>query len=1121
MEKIPTIKFLEEVYKQLDLETENLNQVENFIAFISEEDNLEKGEWLSLANYLNKSSDFTIDKIYFLENNPFIIFTTTTLPDDRLHEVYNKLWNMARPRFLFLATLSKIEVYDLSDKPAKNTSELNPLVIVQKITEIAETLKNFRREKIETGEIFGDERFHLKNFRADNSLINDLKVVRRKLFEEGLSGDKSQYAHSLIGRSIFIRYLEDRKIINKEYFEKVARKKKKWLDTLSKPLKINFYYKEMKDLLYPRVLSELDFTYALFEQLSNDFNGDIFPTDPDEINSVTKNHLKLVQKFLLNDVKDQESLFLWAYKFDIIPIELISNIYEEFYHFKNFNPKTKELKDSKGTHYTPPALVEFVLSRVLTYNELIKKPRIIDPACGSGIFLVEAFRRMVRIRLFEKNKKLLKPKEHLDWEELIQIINEQIFGIELNEEAIKIAAFSLYIAFLNYQDPPDIEKKLKMGKRLPMLICTDKKKSNKTYFDNLLRANAFEDVNNLFTDKTIIDKFSKDCFDIVIGNPPWGSPDKKDTEGNESFQIMKNWCETFQKTISDDEQSQAFLWLADYLLKPTGKACMLVSSGVLLKFSNLANKFKNIWLSNITLKEVVNFIHVRDVFFKKGISPFLVLKFNKQKPSNQDFIQYLTVRKTKIIDELECVILDNNDFKFIRYSEITNDIWKVFWFGSRFDLNLINLIRVSSKFEKYVNKKNVGRGFQEGNKKNDALWLSEYKEYPTKRLFHSKYGSLDFDSNVFIKTPLKVEHRGRKELYMGNRILIKRGITEKESIKPKGQIMVRFENAKFAFRNSVHSVKLKEPIIDNYLFCLGILWSSISRYYFFMTASSWHWHNEVHINEILNLPIIFDCDPEIKQRIILIVKLLRNKNFNIEKITNISNLKDIRKIITQSKQQELNFNLKSSVINNIGFNIYHEIESKLDEAIFDLYMLTEPQRDLIRDRCFYDIDHFYYGSNSIAVEPVRCPIVRYGNFSSISHLQNKNEFEVYLEDYIELFLNEWSKYLEVDEEFNWQYFYSRNKEMLAIIFTLQERGKIIKPNISENNDQEWKEVLTKLQKATQIKYSERIYIEGLVIAVTPEQIFIIKRNEKRLWTRSAARMDAESTVVKAVNLREA
>ena len=170
---------------------------------------------------------------------------------------------------------------------------------------------------IESGEVFGDERFGKVDSRADRTLIDNIKTVRSRLYAAGLDKDKLKYAHALIGRSIFIRYLEDRGILTKDYFYQVAEEKPEWKRLLEKPSPKPGLLPEMGDLLYLKVLSDHEFTYKLYEKLAEDFNGDMFPTDRDEKRAVKAGHLLLLQKFLTGE-QDQERLFFWAYKFDII-----------------------------------------------------------------------------------------------------------------------------------------------------------------------------------------------------------------------------------------------------------------------------------------------------------------------------------------------------------------------------------------------------------------------------------------------------------------------------------------------------------------------------------------------------------------------------------------------------------------------------------------------------------------------------------------------------------------------------------------------------------------------------------------------------------------------------------
>src|SRR5207244_12365289 len=131
-------------------------------------------------------------------------------------------------------------------------------------------------------------------------------------------------------------------------------------------------------------------------------------------------------------------------------------------------------------------------AHTLTPEVLAARPRVIDAACGSGIFLVESFRRMVRHLCAEQNGKRVSPPQ------LRRILREQIAGMDINEEAVRVAAFSLYLAFLHYQAPREINDE----RRLPHLkwvseeerILREKKKPGGQFFDILLHANSFEAI---------------------------------------------------------------------------------------------------------------------------------------------------------------------------------------------------------------------------------------------------------------------------------------------------------------------------------------------------------------------------------------------------------------------------------------------------------------------------------------------------------------------------------------------------------------------------------------------------------------------------------------------------
>src|SRR6185437_3781513 len=451
-----------------------------------------------------------------------------------LRAFYERVWCMSRPQLLFLACPGELLVLDLTKAPPKPDESINDksrlIAVARSVAEVQAQLAEYHRERVETGVLFGDERFSNSSNRSDRALIRDLKTVRQQLAAVTTRRDFKKPTlrdlHSLIGRAIFIRYLEDREILTAAYFESLAARRKEWAKLLTQAPTAPAIEPRLADNRFLRVLQNKDFAYALFDQMAIDFNGDTFPIDDDERERIQQDHLDQLRGFLLGNTTSQQELFFFAYRFDVIPIELISTIYEEFYN-------EREGKDrNKGSHYTPPSLVEFVLAQTLTPDVLAERPRVIDPACGSGIFLVESFRRIVRHLCAEQaGRRVSRPQ-------LRKILREQIAGMDINEEAVRVAAFSLYLAFLHYQSPREINDE----RRLPYLKWVaeaertkrEKKNPDAQFFDILLDANSFDVVSGKYPAE-VTKRFGSGSAAVVVGNPPWGYPKKEDEEGRKAM----------------------------------------------------------------------------------------------------------------------------------------------------------------------------------------------------------------------------------------------------------------------------------------------------------------------------------------------------------------------------------------------------------------------------------------------------------------------------------------------------------------------------------------------------------------------------------------------------------
>lgn len=191
--------------------------------------------------------------------------------------------------------------------------------------------------------------------------------------------------------------------------------------------------------------------YRLFDWLNGKFNGDLFPSKGispqnraqgwrQEKRHVKPRHLQLLRDFIKGDLEmPSGQLCLWPqYAFDAIPLEFISSIYEAF---------VSERAARDGIYYTPPALVDFILDRVLPWNGEKWNLRVLDPACGSGIFLVKAFQRLIH------RWKRAHPNQSIRVETLRGLLEKNLFGVDKDPHAVRVASFSLHLAMCDEIDP--------------------------------------------------------------------------------------------------------------------------------------------------------------------------------------------------------------------------------------------------------------------------------------------------------------------------------------------------------------------------------------------------------------------------------------------------------------------------------------------------------------------------------------------------------------------------------------------------------------------------------------------------------------------------------------------
>ena len=1011
------------------------------------------GEWLMLAHRMGA------ERVFFVGDDPVIVFKKlpASAGEAEILRAYRSAWSLARPHCLFLSTTDGLHVYALTAPPTPVIDEehkLEPLEIVLRAADVAEILSRYHRERIESGILFEEQPFNSRDGRADTQLLRDVRAANMALVNEGLP---PTVAHALIERVILVRYLEDRKIITSDYLTEIAKGNEQWLNALKfAPDTPQFGARSA----FVSCLVNRDFAYSVFDNLEADFNGDLFRVGDDEQKLVGTDHLELIRSLLMGGGLDPETpLFLWAYDFDIVPTSLISSMYEQFYRSGN--------EDDRGTHYTPPELVEYILSRVLSDDVLSLKPRICDPACGSGIFLVEAFRRLVRHSSADKRRTLTS-------HELQDLLLNQVAGVDLNQEAIRLAAFSLYLAYLNYQDPSDIQ----VAGPLPRLIH---RPGMTNAHPVLIVADAFAPTQDEECDQSVVGlPWASKTFDIVVGNPPWSEP------RGSSVQMGDEWAHRNELPVGNRNPSQLFLWRSLSFVTSTGKVALLINVNALLNARNSSRQFRRHWLQEVELQEVVDFTSSRALFFEASIAPFALLVFRPRSsgdlPSSLGIFSYKTVRPSKPLRATGALAHAQLERRWVNQGALVGRdyLWKTYAWGNHHDEALMSRLDSERRLEEFLpSDPGPGFGFQPGKSTLPEILRSRR----TLQCF-DYWGPLS--DSVYEEPPTGVKRKPDGRRYNGQRIIIAQGV--RSGFGP----VARLETEPFSFRHTVYCLPLHGVAEWKAKTILGTLLSSLGRYRLFMTSGSWGvWHDTFRASQILALPTRLPTLP---------TRVTKQISQIIERLVDINKPR-----------------IPDRLFDNGRVSVARQVEdvlADLDDAVFELFDANEAERDLVSDFMNYTLPLVGNRTKWLKQPTVEIGERRQGTMNDLEQSRAESQ----LDRYLIVFLQRWNRELAPDGEFSWFAAVSPHSPYMAVVFETRERGGSA-PRGQDSDSERWQSALRRLDNALATQVTASIRMNGTLRSVGEYSIVLAKRNEARLWTASAAREDAEATLLQAMNLQ--
>lgn len=718
--------------------------------------------------------------ICVIENKPLVLFFDKSINPSN---VFKQCWNFSETPIIVIENEVDYEVYNGYEYIFnKEIFLLKPL-----------EKDNFNYLSLLSGAYVANLNIEATNNRLDKKLLENIRDAREKLLNTGLA-DHKDIVNALIGRIIFIRYLVDRKVILNFNGEK------KFLT--NNDLKV--------------ILDEKNTTYLLFNYLKSKdgFNGDWFPIFDEEVNLINNKNLKVLQDLISGtEIKTGQASLFDIYDFSIIPIEFISNVYESFIG------EDEQVKN--GAYYTPTFLVDYILK--YTIDQYFKENpaeyncKILDPACGSGIFLVETLRKLVS--QFETiNERSIEPKE------IVNLVKDNIYAIDRDKNAILVSIFSLYITMLDYQSPKDIE-----DFTFPYLLKSEEN-PNPNFFENDFFDTEAE-FNNILKQKNI---------NFILGNPPY-----KRGGGNNNLvrQYIKKRTLIEKNNIgySNKEIAQAFLIRSSDLNKNT-QISFIVNSKILYNLQSV--DFRRYFLENYNIHRILELSSVRKEVFLTATTPVAVLFYQYGKDTN-NIINYISIKPSPYFNKFKMLFISKSDFKKVLQSKLKeNDfLWKILIYGSYLDFNFIKRLSSYETLEDYITfqAQGITVGGKDSNPTHQYIGMP-YVKTKQFRPFYIEESSITWN--------IKTAHRNKTiDIFKAPSLLISKGISTDLELKAA---MLKKDSI---FTDSITAVKANN---ENTLYnIMGILYSSLFKYLMLNTASSIGTEREqVHNPEKFGVPFM-------------------------------------------------------------------------------------------------------------------------------------------------------------------------------------------------------------------------------------------------------------------------
>jgi len=473
---------------------------------------------------------------------------------------------------------------------------------------------------------------------------------------------------SLVGRALFFRFLCDRQIVKEENVVAIAPSASDLFACFDTP----------------------ENAAATCQWLDHTFNGDFLPLTNNGDRSFFKNADRstngavftylgaIVRGARYVGAQGYQLSFPWAeFDFAHVPVGLLSQVYEAF--CRKWEHDT--LKET-SVHYTPRNIAATVVNEAFDSLSNAYQARVLDPACGAGVFLVLAFRRLYCERW---RKTGTRP----DTKAIRKILDEQLVGFDISDYALRLSALSLYLTAIEL-DPKPVPPEA--------LIFNELK--NRVLFNHRRESLDNEGGPAIGSLGTHVGQHFDDQFDLVIGNPPWKSLKKKykalaDEFTTVSRTIIERKGETTLAQFyqnPDNAPDLPFLLKSTEWCKPSGRIAMALPARILLKKEDIPRYACETMFRLIEVTGIINGSNLADTRVWPNMNqPFLLLFARNRRPKSNHVIRLITPRYDTVLNRRGEVRIDSKSAQAIELESTFEKtwLWKALTVGTQLDIEVI------------------------------------------------------------------------------------------------------------------------------------------------------------------------------------------------------------------------------------------------------------------------------------------------------------------------------------------------------------------------------------------------------------------------------------------------